>query len=303
MRSESSSTPVRLLTILVVAIGLAGCGTSAADTGERAGEEDSRIEGASSPDVQQKGFVEAVEAAFGHELGDIDLAFEHAAAEKLAECMVERGWDYTFTAPQRLDPMSIERLTAAEQGLLDLEQVELSRSPEHEETPPEYNLDEAECWEKAAESTPNPVATALNWLNNEASDLYLRVSADDRVVDAKAEEIRCISEAGYDPDELADVGNGFVARANAIVEAVQAGTLNMGDAKVELEDLAIDERVFREAVDPCIDARLAIERQVALNVEEEWLRHHGDRLSAFLHDLQDEVADLSTQLNAIASDG
>ena len=55
-----------------------------------------------------------LEEGLGFPLADIGLAVERGRAEATERCMRNRGWDYDEPKPERFDPSSIARSTAAE---------------------------------------------------------------------------------------------------------------------------------------------------------------------------------------------
>lgn len=242
----------------------------------------------------------AMEQAFGYTLSDIQWAFDRAVADLIADCMISRGWEYERSAPERFDPSSIERHVAGEQARIDLERREAAAEADTEE-PPEFGQDENQCWQNAIDKVPDPASEAQNWLSSQTEGLYDRVSSDPRVIDAEVTEERCIAGAGYDAATLNDTRNGFTDQADAILMAVRQGTLDREAALEALEKLATEERRISDATDPCIDARVQVERTVARELEAQWLEDHGDQLAVAIAQLEDDVDQLSDELEAISA--
>ncbi len=253
-------------------------------------------------DTEGRGPLErALEEAFGYALSDIEWASERAVAELVADCMIGRGWEYERSVPERFDPSSIERRTAGEQARFDLEQGEAPAEAGAED-PPEYDNDEHECWQDAIDEVPEPASSARDWLYSETEGLYDRVSSDPRVVDAKIAEERCVAGAGYDAATLNDMRNAFTEEAYTIFVSVRSGEVDSEVAFEELDELAAEERRVWDATDPCIEARLDVERTVARELEAKWLEDYGDRLAVAVAELKDDLAELSDQLAAITAE-
>lgn len=240
-----------------------------------------------------------MEDVFGYSMGDLTWASERLAAERLSDCMISRGWDFDRTLPERFDPSAHERLTTADLALIELEQQGWDHGGDAEE-PPEYSRDEADCWESVVGSVPDPASAAWSWIHGQAEDLYHRVAADLRVVDAKAEEMKCIAAAGYDPNSVRDVSNSFTDAVQNVVGSVWSGDKDVDDVVDELLALAEEEGRMWSAVDPCVNARLEVAGTVARELEAEWLAENADRLAVAVAELESDVSELGEHLEAIA---
>lgn len=250
---------------------------------------------------------EALEDLFGYSLSDVSWAAERAAAELLAACMSESGWEYEIVVPERFDPMGFERVPAGESALEDIDQRIERESELIEDAPavvnedPQFAVDEADCWRTAVESIPDPVSSAWSWLHSETSGLYDRVAADPRVVEAKATEVRCLEQTGYEATTVTELDNGFERRAYEVYESVRAGEMARDQAAETLEALSSEQRAMWTATDRCNDMTVAAIRDVAHELESEWLTANHGRLAAAVQDLASDVEQITDQLLQIQS--
>lgn len=240
-----------------------------------------------------------VAEAFGHDLLAIGAAVERARTEAMAACMTREGWEFSPAPPPPLDASSTDRVPLAEELLRELRDEAASSGSDDAEVadPRAYNEDLARCFREATEAVPDPAAEAFEWLDGETRDLYERVGADPRVVEAVDAERRCLAEAGYADPAVEEAA--LVDRAQEVVVEARAGAVDMAEAVSELEALAAQQRALWEAMDRCTQPRVQVERRVAAALEAEWLERNGDRLALVLAELEPAVAALTDELAAV----
>jgi len=245
--------------------------------------------------------VDFVVEAFGHDLVAIGAAVERAVTDTLASCMVAEGWEYSPVAPLPMGPSGPERIPLAERLMQDLQAGSSSeggeRDPGQEAA---YNEDLARCYQEAVEAVPNPAARVLEWLDGETADLYERVAADPRVVEAALQEERCLAEAGF-PDPTAEE-TALMDRGQQVAAEARDGVLTVEEATKELEDLSAAQRTLWEIQDRCTGPRVEIERQVAAELERGWLADNGDRLALVLAELRPDLEMLADELAAVEAE-
>ncbi len=237
----------------------------------------------------------------GHDLTAIDAAVERARTEVMASCMTAEGWEFSAVPPPLADPSGQERIPLGEELLRELQ---TRASPERQKRDPsqdgEYNRDLVRCHQEAVQTVVNPGAKALEWLNGQTMDLYERVGADPRVVEAVREERRCLAEAGYpDPSEEE---TRIMDRAQQVAALVRSGELALEEATKELEELSMAQRAMWEVEERCTSPRVEVERDVAAELEREWLAANGDRLALVLAELRPDLEAISDQLRAVEED-
>ena len=254
-----------------------------------------------------------LEAEFGVTVDEMRKAVDRARADVLQACLVAEGWPIEpgMIGPEFFaDPQPPVAISAAGASVVagKVELVETGDGTLDQEGPwsdpvfatEEFVGDEMKCFEEALAAFEDPVMEARRWLDNELAGVYDRVSSDPRMVEADAEERRCLREAGGDPYATL---NEIVEAAGTLTREYMEGSRSQEETLAELRDLQRREEELLAAIGPCIEARLAVEREVVAEYEAAWLAENGERLAAFVAELEDEVAALSEYLVGVGSDG
>ncbi len=256
---------------------------------------------------------ELLESEFGVTAEEMRKAVDRARADVMRRCLVMEGWDVDegligpefFADPQPPAGGSAAGASVVAGRIQLVETGDVEGDDEVAEDPqlatPEYRMDVRRCLDEAVDAIADPVGAASQWLDAELGDVHARVGSDPRMVEADAQERRCLREAGGDPYATL---NEIVDAAGAVFGEYVEGSRSREETSEVLRDLQRREEEVLAAIAPCLEARLAVEQEVAAEYEAEWLEENGERLAAFIADLGDEVAALADHLvTTPSSDG
>ncbi len=236
------------------------------------------------------------------------VAVARARSDALRDCLVSQGWS---VSPELVGPEGFadpEPPGDGEEVVVRwyLDQVKEAGGPDAggsgESAPevpseleiPEFFEDYQRCLDAAVEEVPDPVWMASQWLDTEMADLYERVAADPRLVEAVAAEHRCVEAAGFvDAD---DASSSIQQQAEETYLAFQEGRMERDRAIAELERLVVEEEQLAAATEPCIEERLKVERFIVAEHEVAWLAANGERLAVYVAGLEDDAAELAEYL-------
>ena len=146
-----------------------------------------------------------------------------------------------------------------------------------------------ECLSAAETEISNPLESLNSWLSEEEGDLTNRVMSDDRYQKAHVAYANCLAAAGLSQEELSAQQTSNFEAGSAIVDRFIRGDTSRAAADAEIATLRKVEASLVAVAEPCLSARLDVERSVRIEVEADWLQDNAATLSQLAEDAREAM--------------
>jgi len=231
-----------------------------------------------------------VETVIGYSTDDLARVLDAARADQAVECARARGYSIARESLPDLDdqvPDSPIIGGAADSAERRIEAADLRR--DDEQVDPTTSRALGECLAEAETEISNPLESLNSWLSEEEGDLTNRVMSDDHYQKAQVAYDNCLAAAGVSQEELsAQQAENFEA-GSAIVDRFIRGDTSRAAADAEVATLRKAEAGLVAVAEPCLSARLDVERSVRIEVEADWLQDNAATLSQLAEDAREAV--------------
>ena len=261
--------PHRCLGLAIIVLTSASCGQEGA----------SPAVGSQAVAAVDSPIYAAFSDASGLSRSELSRAIDLARADVTIECARLQGFVVDSTElvpPDNLPPPrpvggTVEqfRLLMKDLSPNDLEAENDVGSPE------ELNARAAAistCWSQAANEISSPVDTVEVWLEEESEDLWQRIAADERIVQAFAAEAECIGSIGFAGLNSDEIGNVYFEQALSVFEQFRRGEIDESGANLAFDSIESEEDRVAGPISSCVEDRLDVERIVSFEYQEDFLQ-------------------------------
>ena len=217
--------------------------------------------------------------ASGLSRSELSRAIDLARADVTIECARLQGFvvDSTELVPPDNLPPPRPVGGTVEQFRLMLKQLTTDNSETENEAGSAEELNARgdaiwSCWSQAANEIVSPVDTVSAWVDEESEDLWQRIAADERIVQAFATEAECIGSFGFAGLNSDEIGNVYFERALSVFEQFRRGEIDESGANLAFDSIESEEDRVAGPISSCVEDRLDVERIVSFEYQEDFLQ-------------------------------